>query len=289
MADHSLFVSHHSSKARIASQVVDELERRGVGCWVAPRDIEPGEPFDRAIKAAVADSDAILVLFCDKADNSRHVKRELILADEGGKAIIPLRVSRVVPSELSYWFKDAQWIDWMDGRAEVFDRIARQVRGLEEGGPDPVTGPAVPWVPTWVRGVPWHVWVLGAILLLWNLFGFTVQAWAALAPESYERNMGVSASASAIYREAPWALVVALAGTGGSAAAGVLLLLRRRWMFHAVAVSLAGSVIGTIHLYAAGVLAASSLFNLVGSLIIWGVIALLMWYAHVMTRRGVLR
>ena len=41
--DFFLFVSHVTEDRAAASQVVDELERRGVRCWIAPRNVRPPE------------------------------------------------------------------------------------------------------------------------------------------------------------------------------------------------------------------------------------------------------
>ena len=43
--DFFLFVSHVTEDRAAASQVVEELERRGVRCWIAPRNVQPGKPF----------------------------------------------------------------------------------------------------------------------------------------------------------------------------------------------------------------------------------------------------
>ena len=83
-------------------------------CWLAPRDVEPGEAFDMAIKRAIDDSCGILLLFCSKSDKSPHVKRELILADSSRKAIIPLRLEELDPDELAYHLANSQWIDWLE-------------------------------------------------------------------------------------------------------------------------------------------------------------------------------
>ncbi len=123
-----LFVSHHSSTYDTAMQVEELLARRGVSCWIAPRDVEPGEPFDKAINNAILGSAGILLLFCEKSDESRHVKRELILADSAARPIIPLRLEAINPRELAYHLADSQWIDWIDRREAVMDRVANQAR-----------------------------------------------------------------------------------------------------------------------------------------------------------------
>jgi hypothetical protein len=126
--DVRLFVSHHSSTYATALEVEALLAERGVSCWISPRDVEPGEPFDKAISKAILGSAGILLLFCEKSDESRHVKRELILADSAARPIIPLRLEAISPRELAYHLADSQWIDWIDRRAAVMDRVAAQAR-----------------------------------------------------------------------------------------------------------------------------------------------------------------
>jgi len=37
-----LFVSHVAEDRSAALEIVDELERRGIPCWIAPRDVRAG-------------------------------------------------------------------------------------------------------------------------------------------------------------------------------------------------------------------------------------------------------
>lgn len=126
-----VFVSHHSSKAADAEEIEKALGRRGVDCWIAPRDVPPGEPFDLAVRRAIQESSAVLLLFCAESDKSKHVKRELILADDADKPIIPVRLENLLPSELAYHLAAAQWIDWVERREAVIDRVADKARAFD--------------------------------------------------------------------------------------------------------------------------------------------------------------
>lgn len=133
-----LFVSHPSSKADTAGHIERALNARGVRCWIAPRDIEPGEQWDVSIRSAIANTDAMLLLFCSDSDASKQVKRELILADQSDKHIIPIRLERIEPQILSYHLADSQWIDWMEQRDEAIDRIAAKAREFQAHNVSPV-------------------------------------------------------------------------------------------------------------------------------------------------------
>jgi class 3 adenylate cyclase len=138
-----LFVSHHSSKLPVAEHVEKALNAKGVNCWIAPRDIEPGDQWPTAIRNAIEATDAVLLLFCSRSEKSRQVKRELILADQLGKAIIPLRLERIDPGELSYHLADSQWIDWLEQRDVVIDRIANKAHEFQRHGPMETAPPVI--------------------------------------------------------------------------------------------------------------------------------------------------
>ncbi|WP_108812520.1 TIR domain-containing protein [Sphingorhabdus sp. Alg231-15] len=125
-----LFISHHSSKLPVALELEKSLAKYGVTCWLAPRDVEPSEAFDMAIKRAIDESCATLLLFCSKSDKSPHVKRELILADSSRKAIIPVRLEELAPDELAYHLASFQWIDWLEQRESTIERVAAKAHQL---------------------------------------------------------------------------------------------------------------------------------------------------------------
>jgi len=128
-----LFISHHSSKLQVALELEKTLAKYDVKCWLAPRDVEPSEAFDMAIKRAIDESCGILLLFCSKSDKSPHVKRELILADSSRKAIIPLRLEELDPDELAYHLANSQWIDWLERRESTIERVAAKAHQLSGG------------------------------------------------------------------------------------------------------------------------------------------------------------
>lgn len=51
--DFFLFVSHVSEDRPAALEIVGELEKRGIRCWIAPRNVRPGHPFDDEIVDAI--------------------------------------------------------------------------------------------------------------------------------------------------------------------------------------------------------------------------------------------
>ena len=51
---HDVFISHSTKDKAAADAVCAALEANGVRCWVAPRDIKPGENWATAILRGIA-------------------------------------------------------------------------------------------------------------------------------------------------------------------------------------------------------------------------------------------
>jgi uncharacterized protein len=126
------FISHHSSQVETARQLKKVLGLNGVDGWMAPDDIDPGRPFDQAIIEQVRRSDLIILLFCSRSDQSRHVKRELMMAENGDKLIFPVRLENIDAEGLAYWLNDYQWIDWFDRRDDTIQRMIDTIKRIVE-------------------------------------------------------------------------------------------------------------------------------------------------------------
>jgi formylglycine-generating enzyme required for sulfatase activity len=121
-----LFVSQVSEDLAAAMQIVEELERRGVRCWIAPRDVRPGEPFDDEIANAIENSRAMLLIFSERCNTSEYIRREVTVAGESHKAVIPFRIENVEPKRgLRVRLSDLHWLDGFASREQAIDELVR--------------------------------------------------------------------------------------------------------------------------------------------------------------------
>ena len=102
--------------------------------------------------------------------------------------------------------------------------------------------------PTLVNKVPTWFWVLSVVALLWNLMGLSIFLMQTLALETLIE--GLTDEQKALYKNMPmWAIV----GFGIGVVAGVLgcigLLLRKRWAFPILVLSLIGVLIQQTYMY----------------------------------------
>jgi TIR domain len=127
--DFFLFVSHVTEDRAAALQVVDELERRGIRCWITPRDIEAGKAYDDEIADAIHGSRALLLIFSEHCNSNEYIRREITVAGNAHKLIIPFRIENVEPKKgLAVRLSDLHWIDGFVAREKAIDEVLRSVQ-----------------------------------------------------------------------------------------------------------------------------------------------------------------
>lgn len=107
-----VFISHAHRDQTVAGLVCQALEQQHIRCWIAPRDIGVGEIWDDALVRGISDSRIVILIFSSGTNESKHVKREVHMAFEKGKTVIPFRVEDVKPEGgLEYMMVGVQWLD----------------------------------------------------------------------------------------------------------------------------------------------------------------------------------
>jgi tetratricopeptide (TPR) repeat protein len=77
-----VFVSYASRDAAVASALVETLERHGVACWIAPRDVKAGALYAEAIVRAISEAKALVLVLSERADTETEYRSALAAADE---------------------------------------------------------------------------------------------------------------------------------------------------------------------------------------------------------------
>ena len=107
-----VFISHASQDAVLAASVCQGLERQGLRCWIAPRDIPAGQPWGASIVQGLDACPVMVLVLTQRANESRHVVREVERADGKLARIITVRTDNLVlnPS-LEYFLSADHWFD----------------------------------------------------------------------------------------------------------------------------------------------------------------------------------
>jgi TIR domain len=111
-ASHDVFISYASGDKAAADQVCAALERRGVRCWIAPRNARPGINYGASIVDAIDATPVLVFLVSSRAIASPHVQREVERAANKGVHVIPFRIEDVPLSKsLQYFLESVHWLD----------------------------------------------------------------------------------------------------------------------------------------------------------------------------------
>ena len=125
-----VFISYSSKDQKIANALVDSLEGQGIRCWIAPRDIFPGQPYPQAITDAISQSKIFVLIFSAQSSRSQDVLQETDLAKNKKKVIIPFRIdsTRLEGTPFEYYLTIRQWIDASSEPETHFQELAEAVR-----------------------------------------------------------------------------------------------------------------------------------------------------------------
>jgi len=109
---HDVFLSHSAQNREVADAVCTALEKTGIRCWVAPRDVRPGRTFPGEITRAIQQSKVMLLIFSSHSNNSEQVLREVQLATDSRLPIIRFRIEDVaLTDDLRYFLSSPHWLD----------------------------------------------------------------------------------------------------------------------------------------------------------------------------------
>jgi len=145
-------------------------------------------------------------------------------------------------------------------------------------------------------GTPWHLWVVAVVSLVWFAGGANDYVQTKTLNMDYitmaASGVGVDPQVVVDYfaNWPLWADIAWALGVWGAVAGGLLLLLRSRFAFHALVLSLIGLVGTTTYQFTSDMPEQfKSPFQLVFAALIWLSVIALAYYARRMTRAGVLR
>ncbi|MCL2637024.1 MAG: TIR domain-containing protein [Oscillospiraceae bacterium] len=141
---HDVFISHSSKDKIAADAICHALERNGVKCWIAPRDVRPGVEYAEELMNGVENCKIFLLIFSKDSNDSGPVAKEVESAFRYGKTVIPFRIEDVaMRKSLEYYLSNLHWLDAFPDDKE-FDSLVRAVKnslGISST-PSPEAAPA---------------------------------------------------------------------------------------------------------------------------------------------------
>jgi tetratricopeptide (TPR) repeat protein len=136
-----VFVSYRHEDQAVANRICTALERRHVDCWIAPRDMPPGEDWPIGIVDGIEQCHTFVLILSENCQHSRQIARELELADSHALRIVALRVQDVQPPpQLLFFLGNVQWLDAFGDRFDAsMARLAEAMNRSSDSYPAPLT------------------------------------------------------------------------------------------------------------------------------------------------------
>jgi hypothetical protein len=125
-----VFISYRQEDQAAADRVCDALERCRVDCWIAPRDLPPDEDWPEGIVDGIQQCHTFVLILSENCQHSRHIAREIELADSLALRIVALRIQDVQPPpQLLFFLGNVQWLDAFGDRFDAsMARLADAMR-----------------------------------------------------------------------------------------------------------------------------------------------------------------
>ena len=119
-----IFISYQSKSFPFVYKLSSFLENRGVKTWYAPRNIQFEAIWPEKLHEAIQNCKALLLLYTEEADKSKHVIREVAIADEYNKPVLWLKLDASDPSSkvLKYFLSLVQTIEY-SGDDAILDTL----------------------------------------------------------------------------------------------------------------------------------------------------------------------
>jgi hypothetical protein len=148
---HNVFISYSSIDQLQAETVRGVLEKNGIPCWMAPRDIPGGSNYTKEIPVAIRGCQVFVLILSENAQNSHWVLKELDSAVNLGKVILPFMLEDCqLNDEFNFLLTGAQRYSAYQKKAEAMETLISRIRAITdaERPAEPVTMPKPQEIPT---------------------------------------------------------------------------------------------------------------------------------------------
>ena len=121
----AVFISYASQDTAVADALCAALERTGIACWIAPRNVVPGDFYADSIVQAINACKVLVLVLSDSSINSPHVVRDIDILQRFGES---LTVGFSIPTDSNVVRKA------FEPRAPSISRRLQAAQQLKEAG-----------------------------------------------------------------------------------------------------------------------------------------------------------
>lgn len=128
---HDVFISYKAEEFAEASWVKSVLEENGLTCWLAPASIPGGSSYADEIEDAITNCGVFALVLSQKAQESKWVKKELDMALNCEKVILPFMIENCrLQKAFNYYLTDVQRYNAYASKAGAMDDMIERIHGV---------------------------------------------------------------------------------------------------------------------------------------------------------------
>ncbi len=147
-----VFISYSTVDTTSAETVRNVLEKNGLSCWMAPRDIPGGSNYTKEIPIAIRNCKVFVLILSENAQASHWVLKELDSAVNCGKVILPFMLEDcLLNDEFNFLLTGAQRYAAYQKKAEAMETLILRIRSILEAptatAAEPAPAPTAPEAP----------------------------------------------------------------------------------------------------------------------------------------------
>ena len=115
-----VFISYASSDRDRILDLVERLDAAGVSVWIDQMSIEGATMWSQEIVAAIRNCKVLILAISENSADSENVVKEVALASEGRKRILPVYLaSAEIPESMAYQLAGIQRVEFFEGDEEA--------------------------------------------------------------------------------------------------------------------------------------------------------------------------
>lgn len=127
---HKVFISYSSKDIEKATAIGSILDSMGVRYWMDRKSIYSGSNYKELIVKAIKTTEIVLFLSSENSNRSRNVAKEISIADENKKVIIPLRLDNYPMHErIAYDLSSIDSLDLFSMDGKSVEKLKQAIRG----------------------------------------------------------------------------------------------------------------------------------------------------------------
>jgi len=131
-----VFIAYAYRDRDVASAIAGYLEKSGIGCWIAPRDIQPGVDWANEVRDAIKGSGLLVVILSRASSDARSVIEEVRLAEEAEKIVIPFLIDPSIgSSELGHFLRKLHWFDATSDWQSQVPKLVNEIQAWLDRAP----------------------------------------------------------------------------------------------------------------------------------------------------------